>query len=339
MKKSIARNTATLVLLSLVAFNAGAQDANAPAQATAEAAPAPATNEVAADPAVWGPYAKLVGKTFAGEDLAGWPNYASKTRTIQWEVPGQVMLETGQYANGTPIPEMRIKPGKNPGEIVFDVKRAPNATGRVVDADTLQFDLMMGYQNIVRMNPDGSYEMKTLKRGELQAHAVYRDVNSEGHKQAEAAREEKAMAEKDAARLALRAAGVPDEPATPLPAERVLAYQETVRGPSGTLRITRGKAWDASACYSAVYINGRWAGRFEERETATFKVPAGKVVIAVGADPQGRGTCRMGGDSKTEHETVIAKGESLHVHYAYSGGPKFKEAVIPPEQGTAAAAP
>jgi hypothetical protein len=138
--------------------------------------------------------------------------------------------------------------------------------------------------------------------------------------------------------LALRAAGVPDEPTTELPADRVLAYQEPVRGPSGTLRITRGKAWEAGACFAAVYINGRWAGRFEDAETATFKVPAGKVQVGVGSDPKGRGTCRVGGDAQTVHDTVIAKGESVHVYFAYSGGPQFKEALLAPAPTQSSAA-
>src|SRR5690606_36726492 len=63
---------------------------------------------VAADPAVWGPYARLVGRTFAGETVTGGASYASATRTIQWDVPGEVKLETGTQADGTEIPQMPI---------------------------------------------------------------------------------------------------------------------------------------------------------------------------------------------------------------------------------------
>jgi len=326
---SIWKNAGALALLWLAASNACAQSGEAMAGADAQAA--------AADPAVWGPYAKFVGRNFVGEDVSGWPGYASRTRSVQWEEPGKVMVETAVQANGTAAPKMRILPGKRPGELVFDVERAPNATASVVDADTIRFDQVFGYSTTVRSNADG-YDMQVVKKGALKAHAIYRYADSDAQKQRDVELADKAAADKQAAMLALRAAGVPDEAATPAPADRVLAYQEPVRGPSGTLRITRGKAWEASACFAAVYINGRWAARLDEAETATFKVPAGKVQVAIGADPQGRGTCRVGGDAQTAHDTVIARGESLHVHFAFNGGPQFKEAVVAqaPQPGAAA---
>jgi hypothetical protein len=330
------KNAGALALLWLASFNANAQAKSAPVQA-APAQPAP-TDAVVADPAVWGPYAKLVGRTFAGEDLAGWPGYASKTRSIQWEVPGKVMLETGVQANGTELTKMRISPGKRPGELYFDVEKSPNATGRIVDADTLQFDVMFGFKSIVKVTGPESYEMWVEKGGEVRGSARYLDMRSDAYSTHTVELAEKEVADKHAAMLALRAAGVPDEPVTELPADRILAYQEPVRGPSGTLRITRGKAWEASACFAAVYINGRWAGRFEDAETATFKVPAGKVQVGVGSDPKGRGTCRVGGDAQTVHETVLAKGESLHVYFAYNSGPKFREALLAPAPAATQAA-
>lgn len=348
---SILKNAGALALLWLASFGANAQVESAPAGATpveaavveaAPAEPAPTqavpTEAVVADPAVWGPYAKLVGRTFAGSDLAGWPGYASKTRSIQWEVPGKVMLETGVQANGSELSKMRISPGKRPGELHFDVEKSPNATGRVVDADTLQFDVMFGFKSIVKVTGPESYEMWVEKGGEVKGSARYLDMKSEAYSAHTVELAEKEVADKHAAMLALRAAGVPDEPTTELPADRVLAYQEPVRGPSGTLRVTRGKAWEASACFAAVYINGRWAGRFEDAETATFKVPAGKVQVGVGSDPKGRGTCRVGGDAQTVHDTVVAKGESVHVYFAYNGGPRFKEALLAPAPQQSAAA-
>jgi hypothetical protein len=285
-----------------------------------------AQDAATADPAVWGPYAALVGRTFAGQDVSGWPNYASKSRSIQWEEPGKVMVETGVQASGTEIPKMRILPGKRPGELLFDVARAPNATARVVDAQTLVFDQMLGYETTVHLS-DAGYDMKVTKRGELQAAATYRDTASQAYAAHEAQQTEKSAADKVAARNALRAAGVPATPATEAAADRVFAYQEPVRGPSGTLQVTRGKAWEAGACFAAVYINGRWAARLEDAETARFKVPAGKVEVAVASDPQGRGTCRFGQSTQDVHETVLAKGETVHVYFAYNGGAKFSEAV------------
>ncbi|WP_057657612.1 hypothetical protein [Pseudoxanthomonas dokdonensis] len=293
---------------------------------------------VAADPAVWGPYAKLVGRTFAGEDVSGWPNYAAKSRSVQWEEPGRVMVESGVQSNGKDLPTMRILPGKQPGELLFDVPRAPNATGRVVDADTLVFDQAFGYESSVHL-VDAGFEMKVVRRGEVQAMAIYRDTASDAYAAHAEEQVEKAAADKVAARAALREKGVPAGPLIDAPSDRVLAYQEPVRGPSGTLQVTRGKAWEAGACYAAVYINGRWAARLQGDETAHFIVPAGDVEVAVASDPQGRGTCRFGQSTQEVHETVLAKGESVHVYFVFSGGVQFSEAAEGPAPAPAPLAP
>jgi hypothetical protein len=230
--------------------------------------------------------------------------------------------------------KMRILPGKKPGDLLFDVEKAPNATGSIVDADTLVFDQIFGYQTRVHVAPDG-YEMATLKRGEVKAQAIYRDSESQAQKDRVVELAAKEIADRQAAMVALRAAGVPDKPATDAPADRVLAYQEPVRGPSGTLRVTRGKAWEASACFAAIYINGRWAARLEDAETALFKVPAGKVQVGVASDPQGRGTCRVGQSTQQTHDTVLVKGESLHVFFEFNGGARFSEALVAPAAAAA----
>ncbi len=298
-----------------------AEDADRPAVPVARTQDA-----AAADPAVWGPYARLVGRTFAGETVVGWDSYASATRSIQWEVPGEVMLETGTQADGKEIPQMRILPA-GPGRLKFDVKSAPNSTAQVADAGTLRFDLPFGWENVVQLVDDDSYEMKTFKRGEVHAHAVYRDVTSAAQQQRAAEQASEEVVAHESARIALREAGIPDAPLVDAPADRVLAYQEPVRGPSGTLRISRAKAWEGSACYAAIYINGRWAARLDEAEAASFNVPAGEVRVGVSADPQARGACRLGQASGRTHETVLAKGEALHVQISL-GGQTFREALV-----------
>lgn len=314
------------VLLGLQA-DVRAQDAEPATSSPAPVEDATQQEAVAADPAVWGPYAKLVGRTFAGETLVGSKGYASATRSIQWEVPGEVMLETGIQANGTELPQMRILPA-GPGRLEFDVKAMPNSTGQVADAgSTLRFDLPFGWENLVQLVDDDSYEMKTLKRGELQSHAVYRDVTSAAQQERAAEQASEKVEAREAARIALREEGIPDTPMVDVPVDRVLAYQEPVRGPSGTLRISRAKAWEGSACYAAVYINGRWAARLDEQETATFNVPAGQVRVGVSADPQGRGACRLGQATEQTHETVLSKGEALHVQISL-GGQTFREALV-----------
>lgn len=355
--RSTLDKAAVAVLCALLAFQAGARAQDAagtrdPAQpvegavATAQAGDAEGGNPpaqpvreqvaasqdvAAADPAVWGPYAQLVGRTFAGETLAGSPNYASATRSIQWEVPGEVMVETGIQADGSEMPQMRILPA-GPGKLEFDVRAAPNSTGQVADAGSaLKFSLPFGWENVVRLLDDDSYEMRTLKRGDLQAHAVYRDVASAAQQQraAELAAEEATADE--SARNALRAAGIPDAALVDAPAERVLAYQEPVRGPSATLRVSRANGSGRGACHAAVYINGRWAARLDRAEAATFRVPAGDVRVGVGDDPQSRGSCGFGQAGGRIHETVLAKGEALHVQVS-PGGQPFREALMPSAQ-------
>lgn len=335
---------AAAVLCVLLGLHAGAaaQDAGdgsppaPPAQAEAmtsrDASPEGASSALpgAADPAVWGPYARLVGRTFAGETVTGWAGYASATRSIQWEVPGEVMVETGTQANGTEIPQMRILPA-GPGKLRFDVKMSPDSTGQVADADTLVFDLPFGWENMVRLIDADSYEMKTLKRGELHAHGIYRDTTSQVHEQRVAEQASEKVEAHESARAALRDAGIPDIPLADVPAERVLTYQEPVRGPAATLRISRGEAWEGSACYAAVYINGRLAARLDESEAARFNVPAGDVRVSVGKDPQGRGACGLGEAGERVHETVLAKGEAVHVRISL-GGQTFSEALLAPVQ-------
>ncbi|MGJ4729697.1 hypothetical protein [Luteimonas sp. SDU101] len=341
---SIIARSGALIVCALLALQPGARAQEAVAQdtataqsaATAEPAPQSAEQEgiappdaTEADPAVWGPYARLVGRTFAGETVAGWPGYASATRSIQWEVPGQVMVETGTSTNGSEIPRMRILPA-GPGRLTFDVKMAPNSTGQITDAGTLTFDMPFGWESVIGLVDEDSYETKTLKRGEVQAHAIYRDVASAAHEQRSVEQAAEKLASREAARVALREAGIPDAALTDVPAERVLAYQEPVRGPSGTLRVSRAKAWEGSACYAAVYINGRWAARLDESEAVRFLVPAGDVRVSISADPQGRGACRLGQASETHHETHLAKGESLHVQFSLGGAP-FREALLAQE--------
>lgn len=326
------------VLLGLHAGAGGQETGNGgqpPREASGveEAASAEALAPAAADPAVWGPYAQLVGRTFAGETVTGGAGYASATRTIAWEVPGEVMLETGTQTDGTQIPEMRILPA-GAGKLKFDVKRSPNATGQIADAGTLKFDMPFGWENVVRLIDGDSYEMKTLKRGDVQSHAVYRDVASAAHEHriAEQASEKveadaSVRASQRAAQVALREAGIPEIPLVDVPAERVLTYQEPVRGPGATLHISRAKAWGGSACYAAVYINGRLAVRIDESEVAQFNVPAGDVRVSVGKDPQGRGACGLGEAGERVHETVLAKGEAVHVRINL-GGQMFSEALL-----------
>lgn len=319
-----------LMLLAASAAWAPRAVAQAPAPATPTATPAATP---AADPARWGPYARLVGRTFAGEDLAGPPGYASQSRTVQWEVPGQAMRETGVQGSGAPLPDVRILPGDRPGELRFVLADAPagvvpDGTGHFADAEAYELEVFPGVRNRVVLTGPDTYEMATLKDGAVLARAVYRETASAAHRARPVRTIDPQAALRQAVRDARRAQGVPAHQATPAPADRVLAFQEPVRGPAGTLRVTRAPAW-LGECYAAVYINGRWAARLDEAESADFKVPAGAVRVEVAQDPQGRAGCRFGDAAPRVHETELARGESLHVYFSH-GGARFHEAVLAP---------
>jgi hypothetical protein len=292
------------------------------------ALPSSAQQQGDADPAVWGPYAQWVGKTYVREQEDS--EYGAYKIAYEWKEPGKILQETGYYKDGRVWFTQVVTPGKKPGELTADPKPGPKGTWRIVDPQTLASNTFFGYQTIRRATDAAGYEEQTLKGGAVENRRTYLDTASsqyQAHLDGQAAEQARKEAQAIAER---RAAGVPEEAAVPVPAERVLAYQESVRGPSGTLQLTRGKAWEASVCYLAVYINDRLAARIDEGETATFKVPVGQLRVGVSADPGGRGTCRMGQSGQAVHVTPLARGEHLHVHIKFDGGVRFSEALLDP---------
>jgi hypothetical protein len=290
--------------------------------------PSSAQQNSDADPVVWGPYAQWAGKTYVREQEDS--EYGAYRIAYEWKEPGKVLQETGYYKDGRVWFTQLVTPGKKPGELTTDLKPGPKGTWSIVDPQTLASNTFFGYQTIRRATDVASYEEQTLKGGAVQDQRSYLDMAS-GRYQAHLDGQAAEQSRKDAQAIAeLRAAGVPDEAAAPVPADRVLAYQEPVRGPSGTLQLTRGKAWEGSACYLAVYINDRLAARVDEGETATFNVPAGQVRVGASGDPGGRGTCRMGQSEQVVHVTPLAKGERLHVYLKLNGGVRFSEALLDP---------
>ena len=285
-----------------------------------------AADEGVADPAVWGPYVQWVGKTYVRQQQES--PYGAYRVAYEWKEPGKVIQETGYYQDGRVWFTQLVTPGKKPGELATDLKPGPKGSWRIVDAQTLASNTFFGYQTLRRATDAATYEEQTLKGGAVESRRDYVDMAS-GQYQAHVDQLAAEQAQKNAQATAeLRSAGVPDEAAGSVPEDRVLAYQEPVRGPAGVLRITRGKAWEASACYMAVYINDRLAARVDEAETATFKVPAGEVRVGVATDPAGRGTCRAGQSDQAVHVTPLARGQSVHVYFKLSGGVRFSEALL-----------
>ncbi len=287
-------------------------------------APASGAGEVTADPAVWGPYAQWVEKTFVRQEKDS--QYGAHKVSYAWEEPGKVIIETGYYASGEVWFTQFVSPGKEPGQLVTDLKPGPKGAWNIVDSQTLASNKFFGYQTLRRATGEGGYEEQTVKGGEVRELRTYLDTASARYLAQEAQKSaEEAQRHADAI-TALRTLGVPEEAAVPAPAERLLAYQEPVRGPSGELRLTRGKA--SGRCHMAVYINNRMAARFTAGETATFRVPAGTLRVSLGPDATARSSCAIAESGKVEHVTRIGRGEQLHVHFGGQGAAvRFSESL------------
>ncbi|HHA2385050.1 hypothetical protein ACSLC0_00135 [Stenotrophomonas muris] len=94
-----------------------------------------------------------------------------------------------------------------------------------------------------------------------------------------------------------------------VPADRLVGFQSTIDGPSGTLVLTRDKGYLGSGCYAGFFVNEELAARIDNSETATFTVPAGELVLRVGGDPMGRGLCALNKEHWTQRETTFREGE------------------------------
>lgn len=93
--------------------------------------------------------------------------------------------------------------------------------------------------------------------------------------------------------------------ASPVPQDRLTAFQSPLSGESGTLILTRDKGFLGSGCYYGFYINDTLAARIDNSETATFIVPTGEIVLRAGRDPGGRALCGLGKQEWTQRETII----------------------------------
>ncbi|MHB1953669.1 MAG: hypothetical protein ACYCOU_07935 [Sulfobacillus sp.] len=100
--------------------------------------------------------------------------------------------------------------------------------------------------------------------------------------------------------------------ASSVPPERVVAFQEPIAGPSGTLIVTRDKGFLGGGCYYGFYINDVLAARMDNSETAKFAVVPGELVLRAGRDPQGRALCGMGQQEWTQRETLLRDGETKY---------------------------
>ncbi len=70
----------------------------------------------------------------------------------------------------------------------------------------------------------------------------------------------------------------------PVPAERVLAYQQPLDN-AGEVVVTRDFGLRGGGCYIAVLIDRQLAARIHVGEVVRFQVPAGARIVSIGTDP------------------------------------------------------
>jgi len=70
----------------------------------------------------------------------------------------------------------------------------------------------------------------------------------------------------------------------PVPAERVLAYQQPLEN-AGEVVVTRDFGLRGGGCYIAVLIDRELAARIHVGEVVRFQVPAGTRIVSIGTDP------------------------------------------------------
>jgi len=74
------------------------------------------------------------------------------------------------------------------------------------------------------------------------------------------------------------------EDVVPVPAERVLAYQQALAN-AGEVVVTRDYGLRGGGCYIAVLIDRELAARIHVGELVRFQVPAGARIVSIGTDP------------------------------------------------------
>lgn len=96
--------------------------------------------------------------------------------------------------------------------------------------------------------------------------------------------------------------------AAPVPAERLLAFQDATAG-EAEITVIRDKGFTGGGCYGALIINNILAGRFDVSEAAVFYLPVGETLLRYGRDPEGKALCSTGQDHWVQRETVLKHGD------------------------------
>lgn len=96
----------------------------------------------------------------------------------------------------------------------------------------------------------------------------------------------------------------------PVPADRLLAFQEPVPG-GGRIVVNRDMGGLGSGCYIAVHVDRQLAARIGTGEVASFEVPAGDRIVGIGIDEQDDTLCSMG-RLRREKAAHVDIGQSEH---------------------------
>lgn len=99
---------------------------------------------------------------------------------------------------------------------------------------------------------------------------------------------------------------VPVDKAKQASTSNVYAYQETPALRYGTLTVVRDSGFVSSGCDMGIYINGKLVAKLATKEKATFKIPAGNIVL--GAGVIGGGLCGTAA-GRREREVSLGAGQ------------------------------
>lgn len=99
---------------------------------------------------------------------------------------------------------------------------------------------------------------------------------------------------------------VPTDKATKVSADKVYSYQATPTAPYGTLTVVRDSGFISAGCDMGIYVDGKLVAKLATKERATFKIPAGEVIL--GAGVIGSGLCGTAADRR-EREITLSAGQ------------------------------
>ncbi|MDC9651485.1 hypothetical protein [Xanthomonas perforans] len=118
---------------------------------------------------------------------------------------------------------------------------------------------------------------------------------------------------------------VADDEAIAVPSDRAFLYQANAAD-AGTLIVTRDGGFQGSACDIGVLIDGKDAARLKPGERATFKIPAGEIIL--GVQPVGAGICSAG-QARVRRETGLVIKPGVVRKYRFGIGPSGEPTIAP----------